>query len=208
MLLLEFVSYLGFFYYTHRGIEAAGPVPGEGALGAFPTLVASSLLPALVSYPGFGNQDQNLRELRAAAREVCHDKPRYPIHVDTFILIISLISMVLVSFYITESIEAPSETLKLSKSFVGLVVMPTIIASVEHITAILRSRKENVAWIIEIAFGSCIRIALFVFPLAVIIGWILDVPDMNMMLDGFQVAMLCLTIFLVNHMMHNGLFHW
>jgi Ca2+:H+ antiporter len=208
VLLLEFGSYLGFFYYTHCDIAANGPVLGQGVLGIRPTLVASGLLPALVSYPGLGNEYHSLKEMRDAAREARPDKPRYPIYFNTLVLTVSLTAMVFVSIYIVEAIEAPSKIMNVSKSFVGLVVMPTIIASVEHITAILRSRKENIAWIIEIAFGSSIRIALFVFPMAVIIGWVLGVPDMNMILDGFQVTILCLTIILVNHIMHNGIFHW
>ena len=57
--------------------------------------------------------------------------------------------------------------------------------------------------IVDVAFSSSIRISLSVFPLAVIVGWILGIPDMDMILDGFQVTILCLTIFLVNHVIHN-----
>jgi Ca2+:H+ antiporter len=208
VLLLEYVSYLGFFYYTHADSATDRPVPGVGALSIQPALVNLGLLATAIPYPSLGTEYQSLREMRDAAREARLDKPQLPIYVNSLILACSFATMVFVSIYILEAIEAPSDIMNLSKSFVGLVIMPTIIASVEHITAILRSRKENIAWIIEIAFGSCIRIALFVFPIAVIVGWIYGIPDMNMILDGFQVTILCLTIILVNHIVHNGVFHW
>ncbi|KAJ9129300.1 hypothetical protein NKR23_g12566 [Pleurostoma richardsiae] len=96
---------------------------------------------------------------------------------------------------------------KLSESFVGLVIMPSILASVEHVTTAMRSHKYGIAWIVETAFGSSVRISLFVFPSAILIGWILGVA-MDMILDGFQVAVLCLAILLVNHVIHNAFVHW
>jgi Ca2+:H+ antiporter len=179
-------------------------------------LLASGLLPALIPNPGIANDFQgsneyrSLKELRDATQKPCskEDKPRYPAYLDILILICSLVMLVFASIYVLEAIEAPSRSMNLSKSFVGLVVMPSIIASVDHIAATLRSHKEGIAWIIEIAFGSSVRISLFVFPIAVIVGWFLGVSDMNMILDGFQVIVLCLTIFLVNHVIHNGFLHW
>jgi len=166
-------------------------------------IVAAGFQSAAVCAP-----DQSLKKLRAAAQETLPDKPKYPIYVDILIFAGSLTAMIFASMFVLEAIDAPTQRMNLSKSFVGLVIMPSIIASVEHITAALRSRKEGIAWIIEIAFGSSIRISLFVFPLAVIVGWILNKPGMNMILDGFQVIILCLTILLVNHVVHNGTDHY
>lgn len=147
--------------------------------------------------------------LRTAARETQseEDIPRHPIYLVVLMLIFSLTAMSFTSIYVLEAVEASSQSMNLSKSFVGLVIMLSIIASVEHITAILRSCKESIAWIIEVAFGSSIRISLLVFLLSVIFGWLIAVP-MDMTLDGFQVTILCLTIILVNHVIHNGYGHW
>ena len=179
-------------------------------------LIASGLLPTLIPIPGTvnlfqnSNEQRSLKELRDAAQteRLKEDKRRYSMYVNILILICALTAMTFASIYVLEAIEAPSRRMKLSKSFVGLVVMPLIISSVEHITTAIRSRKEGIAWIVEVAFGSSIRISLFVFPLAVIVGWILGISDMNMILDGFQVTILCLTILLVNHVIHNGFVHW
>ena len=148
VLLLEFASYLWFFYYTHSDLADNGPIPSLK-----PALAASVLQPALVAHPNLGNELQSsnayrsLRELRAAAQaaRADEDKPRYHIYANALLLACSLTAMAFASIYVLEAIEAPSRSMKLSKSFVGLVVMPTIIAAVEHITAVLRSRKEDIA---------------------------------------------------------------
>lgn len=209
VLLLEFASYICFFYFRHSDID------DEPAPNLVPALIATGLLPVLAKHPAAADvlqrsdQVRSLKVLRTAAREERpdEDKPRHPVYLDVLMLAFSITVMSFTSIYVLEAVEAPSQRMNLSKSFVGLIIMPSIIASVEHITAILRSRKESIGWIIEVAFGSSIRISLFVFPLAVITGWINGVP-MDMTLDGFQVTILCLTIILVNHVIHNGYGHW
>jgi hypothetical protein len=107
----------------------------------------------------------------------------------------SVTAQIFTSLYILESIESSAENLHLSHSFVGLVMISLILSSVEHITTAIRSHKEGLAWVTGLDFGSCIRIALFVFPVAVLIGWMADIPGVTMIFDGFQVTILALTIF-------------
>jgi Ca2+:H+ antiporter len=201
ILLLEYMSYIWFSYHTHTQL-------GERELPNMQTgLIAASLAPVAIANPKELILD--LKQLRASAQEA-RRTPRYPIYVDVIIMTISLTAMILASIYVIEAIEAPSRALGLSKSFVGLVVMPSIIASFEHIMAVVHSRNQNqeIAWIIELALGSSIRISLFVFPITVLVGWALGIPDMNMILDGFQVTILCLTILIVNYVMTNRDIQW
>jgi hypothetical protein len=62
----------------------------------------------------------------------------------------------------------PNKKLKLSKSFVRLVIILFILATVDYITAVFCSQREGIAWIIKTAFSLSIQISLFVFSLAVI----------------------------------------
>jgi Ca2+:H+ antiporter len=205
VLLLEFASYILFFYYTHRRIDEKEPRFQDGLIyaGCMPTLTKDA-------YKGEKIQESlmTLRELRAVALEEAAAADREPAYVAVPTLVAGLTALVFTSIFVIEAIESPSHTLGLSKSFVGLIVMPMVISSVEYITAAIRSRKEGIAWVIEVAFGSSIRLTLFVFPLAVLIGWISGVAGMSMIFDGFQVTMLALTILLVNHVLQNGFLHW
>lgn len=204
VLLLEFVSYIVFFYYTHTDVNENIPTRSwkEG-------LIAAGSLPAVIAYQN-SSAHQSLKSLRAEALHIVarDSKPRYSVCVYIVVLIAGLAAQMFASLFVLEAIEAPSGSMHLSKSFVGLIIMPLVISSVDHITAALRSRKEGISWVTEVAFGSCIRISLFVFPLAVIIGWVTNIPDMNMISDGFQVTILALTILLVNHVIQNGVIHW
>ena len=94
----------------------------------------------------------------------------------------------------------------LSESFIGLVVIPSILATIDHVVAIIRSQKEGIAQVIETAFGSSIRISLFVFPYTIILGQALGIK-IGLIINGFQVIILDLAIVLVNHVIYNGFTH-
>jgi Ca2+:H+ antiporter len=206
VLLVEFASYIWFFYYTHTLLDE-DQIPDMK-----PALVAPGLLQAS-STTRVANGNQSLKELRAAAQkailknEVNEQKQPYTTYTNISILICSTPAIIFASIYLLEAVHAPSEKLKLSESFVGLVTIPSILATVDHVAAVLRSQREGIAWIIETAFGSSIRISLFVFPLAVIFGWALGV-ETGMILDGFQVIVLGLALLGVNHVIHNGFADW
>jgi Ca2+/H+ antiporter len=44
-----------------------------------------------------------------------------------------------------EAIYTPSKELKLSESFIGLVVIPFVLATVDYVAAIVCSQKEGIA---------------------------------------------------------------
>jgi calcium/proton exchanger cax len=208
--ILEFLSYILLFYHTHRDIDNITPeASSQDGLIAGGCIASDCLLVDVVA--PIKGATQLLRTLRAAAQaeQAARDcKPRYPVYVGISTLISGLTAQVFASWYILEAIESPGRSIQLSASFVGLIIILMVISSVDQITAALRSHKEGLAWVTEFAFGLCIRIALFVFPLTVLIGWMLDIPGMSMIFDGFQVTMLALTILLVNYVIQNGFLHW
>jgi len=177
-------------------------------------LVASSLLPASLSHSVI-QENRSLKELRAAAQvarlkseeKKKQEEQSYSIYAEITILIFSTVALAFTSVYLLAAIHAPSEKLQLSETFVGLVIIPSTLATVDHVVAIIRSREEGIAWVIETAFGSSIRISLFVFPLAVIFGWAFGI-EVGMILDGFQVIVLGLAILLVNYVIHNEFTSW
>lgn len=61
---------------------------------------------------------------------------------------------------------------------------------------------------IGVAVGSSMQVALLVIPFAVILGWILGLNDMNLSFDGFQVAVLFVSVLLVNYLIGDGKSHW
>ena len=111
MLLLKFASYLWFFYYTHTDLAQ-----NESNSSMRSELVASDLLPALVTNPGATNvlknsdKYQSLKTLRAAAQEerLEKDKRKYPIYVNVLILTYSVTTIIFASIYVLDAIKALS----------------------------------------------------------------------------------------------------
>jgi Ca2+/H+ antiporter len=133
VLLLEFASYIWFFYHTH--------VDEDKIPNAKLALAALGLLAASLS-TRVANENQSLKELRAAAREASlknEQKEPYSIYTIISILIFSIIALVFASIYLVEAVHAPSKELKLFKSFIGLVVIPSVLAIVDHVAAVIRS---------------------------------------------------------------------
>jgi Ca2+:H+ antiporter len=114
-------------------------------------------------------------------------------------------STVLVAFcaeYMVSSIDDLTKGGKVTEEFVGLILLPIVGNAAEHATAVTVAIKDKMDLAIGVAVGSSLQIALLVFPLMVIIGWCgLGQPhDMTLNLDGFQVAVLFISIILVNYL--------
>jgi Ca2+:H+ antiporter len=69
----------------------------------------------------------------------------------------------------------------------------------EHATAVTVACKDKMDLAIGVAVGSSMQIALLVLPPIVVLGWILGHDQMNLSFDGFQVAVLFVSVLLVNY---------
>ena len=100
------------------------------------------------------------------------------------------------------SIDAITAGGKVSEEFVGLILLPIVGNAAEHATAVTVAIKDKMDLAIGVAVGSSLQIALLVLPLMVVIGWIgLGQPaDMTLNFDGFQIAVLFISIILVNYL--------
>lgn len=75
-----------------------------------------------------------------------------------------------------DSIDKITEDGGLSKTFVGLVLLPIVGNAAEHATAVTVAVKDKMDLAIGVAVGSSMQIALLVLPLTVVIGWIIGEP--------------------------------
>lgn len=124
-----------------------------------------------------------------------------PLWTGLLILPFSIAALAVASLLLLESLEAPIHTFRLSPSFLGLIIMPCVLASIDYISGILRSKPIEVAEIAGEAFMSSIRISSLVLPFAVILGWMLRLP-MDMLLGGFQVSVLVVVVLIANQVTH------
>ncbi|OJJ47747.1 hypothetical protein ASPZODRAFT_131310 [Penicilliopsis zonata CBS 506.65] len=78
--------------------------------------------------------------------------------------------------YLVGSIDSIVASTGMSKTFIGLVLIPIVGNAAEHVTAVVVAWKDKMDLAIGVAVGSSLQIALFVTPFLVILGWIIDVP--------------------------------
>ncbi|MCJ1311339.1 hypothetical protein MMC25_005010 [Agyrium rufum] len=138
------------------------------------------------------------------------EEPRLHIWVAIATLGISTVIIALCAEYLVDSINALTETGGISKTFVGLILLPIVGNAAEHATAVTVACKDKMDLAIGVAVGSSMQIALLVLPLSVVIGWIINDPVnvMNLDFDGFQITILFVAVLLVNYLISDGKSHW
>ncbi|POW12546.1 hypothetical protein PSHT_08052 [Puccinia striiformis] len=133
------------------------------------------------------------------------------------------------SEWLVDSINGITRTGVISEAWVGLILLPIVGNAAEHLTAVSVSVKDKldlslVRMICQVelqsnsnlltfrphssmavAVGSSIQIALFVVPLLVILGWIMDKP-LTLLFDPFESITLFLSVLIVN--IQDGRANW
>jgi len=197
VLFIVFLFYLGYEYHAHAVRSRPSLTLGLAMAGSVVSATAADAFGAL-----------DLPELRAHSLASSRKAPRLPMLVNLGVLAYALPVAVVTSVGVIRSMDAPYHALGVSKSFVGLVIIPVVYGCAEQTVTAIRSQAANIDWIIEVAIDSSIRITLFVLPVTVIVGWATGVEAMSLFFDGFQVTMLGLVVVLVNYIMHTGAAHW
>jgi len=95
----------------------------------------------------------------------------------------------------------------ISQYFVGLILLPIVGNAAEHATAVTVAIRDKMDLAIGVAVGSSMQIALLVLPLMIIIGWGIK-QDMTLVFDDFQIAVLFVSVILVNYLIADGKSHW
>ncbi|KAK7461043.1 hypothetical protein VKT23_008973 [Stygiomarasmius scandens] len=80
----------------------------------------------------------------------------------------------------------------ISENFNGLILLPLAANAAEHLEIIMIFEAEKLAMSLGTVMASSIQIALFVFPLVVMLGWFLNKP-LNFMFDLYETIVLFLT---------------
>ena len=95
----------------------------------------------------------------------------------------------------------------ISRTFVGLIILPIVGNAVEHITAVSVAMKDKMDLALGVCIGSCTQIALFVVPVTVIWGWAAGKP-MTLNFPVYEIALYILSIFTVSVCLSTGKSNW
>ena len=224
ILLFVYGGYLLFQLKTHSAIfaEESQKVAGkpfnfrggkdlkEGAIAQ--GLVGPAGMVGGHAVPSHGNNESIRNHLDTAPHledeEEEGEEPQLHFIVAVATLVISTVIIAFCAEYMVDGISAITDGDKVSKEFVGLILLPIVGNAAEHATAVTVAIKDKMDLAIGVAVGSSMQVALFVIPLLVIIGWGMGIEEMSLSFDTFQVAVLFVSVLLVNYLIADGKSHW
>jgi len=124
--------------------------------------------------------------------------------------VLLLASTVVTSFatdYLIEALKGTVETWKVSREFVGIIMLPIIGNAAEHYTAITVAMRNKMDLSLGVAAGSSCQMGLLVTPFTVLVGWAYG-AEMTLNFHAFQLAVLLFSVFLVTTILNNGRSNW
>jgi len=125
----------------------------------------------------------------------------------TMLLAVATVITAVCSEFLIDSIQGVVDQCNLSREFIGIILLPIIGNAAEHYTAISVAMRNKMDLSLGVAVGSSCQMALFVTPLAVLMGWCLNVP-MTLNFHPFQVTMLLLSTLVVTGVLQDGHSNW
>ena len=114
-------------------------------------------------------------------------------------LVIITIGVAVCAEYLVDSIDSIVETAHISRTFIGLILLPIVGNAAEHVTACVVAWKDKMDLAIGVAIGSSLQIALLVTPFLVILGWIIGQP-MTLHFETFETVVFFLSVLITNYL--------
>lgn len=105
--------------------------------------------------------------------------------------------------FLVDSIDSIVQTAHISKTFIGLVLLPIVGNAAEHVTAVVVALRDKMDLAIGVAIGSSMQIALLVTPFLVILGWIIDKP-MTLRFEAFETVVFFLSVLITSYVIADG----
>ncbi|KAL7931724.1 Ca2+ transporter [Trichoderma chlorosporum] len=121
------------------------------------------------------------------------------------LFIVSNVALFFIADYAVNSINELATTVQLSRTFIGLILLP--IPNCDPYTIYL-AVEDEVDQVITNTIGRCIQTALCITPSIILLAWWLDIEGVTLVFDGFEIVSLFAAILLLNFVVSPGKDHW
>jgi Ca2+:H+ antiporter len=144
-------------------------------------------------------------ELQAEAAEAAEDEeePQMGPWTAAGVLVVTTIAVAVCAEYLVDSIDSLVKTAHISKTFIGLILLPIVGNAAEHVTAVVVALKDKMDLAMGVAIGSSMQIALLVTPVLVILGWIIG-EKMTLHFELFETVVFFLSVLVVTYVIQDG----
>src|SRR5207248_1378137 len=120
---------------------------------------------------------------------------------------LATVAVAVLSEWLVEGVKGVTAGLGWTPMFIGVILVALIGNAAEHASAVTVARRDQMDLSLAIALGSATQIALFVAPVLVLLGLVLQRP-MDLLFDPFEVAGVAIAVALVNLVIHAGESTW
>lgn len=128
------------------------------------------------------------------------------LHRAVALLVASTVCIAILSEIFVGTVEPMAESVGLSKTFVGIILVPIIGNAAEHSSAIIMAYKNKMNAAIEIALGSSLQIILFVVPVLILLS-LLFTP-MSIVFTPFELVSVTGAVLIANRVASDGESNW
>lgn len=139
---------------------------------------------------------EEINDKTAGSSDDDKEEPQLSLTVAVVTLAWSTVFVALCAEFLVDAIDDVVTQTGVSKTFIGLILLPIVGNAAEHATAVTVACKDKMDLAIGVAVGSSMQIALLVLPLVVTIGWIAHIDTMNFDFDPFEVIVLFVSVLL------------
>jgi Ca2+:H+ antiporter len=167
------------------------------------TLVFSMKTHAYLYDVGVAETEETQTEEKIEAHS--HEKPN--IWIWTSVLLVCTLLVALESELLVDSLEVATSALGFTALFTGVILLPIVGNAAEHATAVTVAMKNKMDLSLSVAVGSSLQIALFVAPVLVIAGKILNKP-MDLDFNPFELVAVAVAVLIANSISSDGKSNW
>jgi Ca2+:H+ antiporter len=138
-----------------------------------------------------------------AEDDTVEEEPQLSVVAAGAVLVVVTVLVAICAEYLVDSIDSLVETAHISKTFIGLILLPIVGNAAEHVTAIVVAMKDKMDLALGVAIGSSMQIALLVTPFLVILGWAIDEP-MTLRFETFETVVFFLSVLVTTYVIQDG----
>ncbi|RHY06113.1 hypothetical protein DYB28_008233 [Aphanomyces astaci] len=142
-----------------------------------------------------------------AERDDDEEEPELSLQGSVAVLLVMTLLVSIFSEFLVSSVDGFTINADIPKPFVGIILLPIVGNAVEHITAIKVALKNNMELAMGVAIGSATQIALFVVPVCVLAGWLMNEP-MTLAFNAFEAMTYVVSSVIVYVVVADGKSNW
>ncbi|MBI2136778.1 calcium/proton exchanger [Candidatus Woesearchaeota archaeon] len=137
-----------------------------------------------------------------------HIKPEWTRRFAAIVLFVFIIFAALESEFLISTISHASESMGLSQTFIGIVIVAIITNIAEKSAAVTMALRNKISLSIEIGTSSAIQIALFVVPILVFVSTFILHKPFTVLFSFFQIIAMIFAVMIVNYLSSDGRCNW